>query len=223
MRKLIVSEFVSLDGVMQGPGGADEDRDGGFAHGGWTMPYWHDDMGARFASVMKDVDALLLGRRTYVTHAEAFEPMAPGDPFGRGEIDLEGFQIAVVDADEAGVAAEGAFEFALVMNFHQRGQPRGVGKGVKMRELVITQDCDDQEDRVGAQGGHDRRAPAVLEGAEGELPLAGRGPKALGVGDDGGDECGHRVGVEPGPGLVDGESVAAHHHHRTAARPGSSP
>ena len=82
MRKLIVSEFVSLDGVIQAPGGKDEDRDGGFEHGGWTGPYWHDDIGASFGAMMKDVDALLLGRRTYVTHAEAFEPMPPGDPFG---------------------------------------------------------------------------------------------------------------------------------------------
>lgn len=82
MRKLIVSEFVSLDGVMQAPGGKDEDRDGGFEHGGWTMPYWHDDIGKSFVALMQDVDALLLGRRTYVTHAEAFEPMSPGDPFG---------------------------------------------------------------------------------------------------------------------------------------------
>jgi dihydrofolate reductase len=82
MRKLIVSEFVSLDGVMQAPGGKDEDRDGGFQHGGWTMPYWHDDIGKSFFAMMKDSDALLLGRRTYVTHAEAFEPMAPGNPFG---------------------------------------------------------------------------------------------------------------------------------------------
>lgn len=82
MRKLIVSEFISLDGVIQAPGGKDEDRDGGFEHGGWTMPYWHDDIGAGFFTLMQDVDALLLGRRTYVTHAEAFEPMAPGDPFG---------------------------------------------------------------------------------------------------------------------------------------------
>jgi dihydrofolate reductase len=82
MRKLVVSEFVTLDGVMQAPGGKDEDRDGGFEHGGWTIPYWHDDIGKSFFAMMKDCDALLLGRRTYVTHAEAFEPMAPGDPFG---------------------------------------------------------------------------------------------------------------------------------------------
>jgi len=82
MRKLIVHEFVSLDGVMQAPGGKDEDRDGGFEHGGWTIPYWHDDIGKSFGVLMKDVDAFLLGRRTYVTHAEAFEPMPEGNFFG---------------------------------------------------------------------------------------------------------------------------------------------
>ena len=82
MRKLIVSEFVSLDGVIQAPGGKDEDRDGGFEHGGWTIPFWHDDIGAAFVEMMRDVDAFLLGRRTYETHAAAFEPMPPGDFFG---------------------------------------------------------------------------------------------------------------------------------------------
>lgn len=82
MRKLIVSEFISLDGVIQAPGGENEDRDGGFAYGGWTRSYWHDDIGKSFMAMMKDTDAFLLGRRTYVTHAEAFEPMPPGHPFG---------------------------------------------------------------------------------------------------------------------------------------------
>ena len=82
MRKLVVSEFVTLDGVIQAPGGKDEDTDQGFAHGAWTLPYWHDDIGVHFGSVMKDVDAFLLGRRTYVTHAEAFEPLPAGDYFG---------------------------------------------------------------------------------------------------------------------------------------------
>ena len=82
MRKLIVSEFVTLDGVMQAPGGKDEDRDGGFEHGGWTVPFWHDDIGATFMSLMNGVDAFLLGRRTYEIHAGAFEPMPPGNPFG---------------------------------------------------------------------------------------------------------------------------------------------
>ena len=82
MRKLIVSEFMTLDGVMQAPGGKDEDRDGGFEHGGWTLPFWHDDIGKSFGELMQGTDAFLLGRRTYVTHAEAFEPMPEGDFFG---------------------------------------------------------------------------------------------------------------------------------------------
>ena len=82
MRKLVVSEFLSLDGVMQAPGGAEEDTEGGFRYGGWTVPYWHDDIGRTFGALMAEVDAILLGRKTYVTHANAFEPMAPGDPFG---------------------------------------------------------------------------------------------------------------------------------------------
>ena len=82
MRNLIVHEFITLDGIIQAPGGADEDRDGGFTHGGWTRSFWHDDMGAAFGELMQGVDAFLLGRKTYVTHAEAFEPMPAGDPFG---------------------------------------------------------------------------------------------------------------------------------------------
>jgi dihydrofolate reductase len=82
LRKLLVSEFISLDGVIQAPGGKDEDLDGGFQHGGWTIPYWHDEIGATFGELMADADAILLGRRTYDGHAAAFEPMPAGDPFG---------------------------------------------------------------------------------------------------------------------------------------------
>jgi dihydrofolate reductase len=82
MRKLIVAEFVSLDGVMQAPGGAEEDTDGGFRQGGWTMPYWHDDIGAHFFESISQADAFLLGRKTWQTHGEAFEPLPDSDPFG---------------------------------------------------------------------------------------------------------------------------------------------
>ena len=82
MRKLIVSEFISLDGVIQAPGGADEDTDGGFPHGGWTWPYWHDDIGANFMQAMAEADTFLLGRKTWQTHGAAFDPMPEGDPFG---------------------------------------------------------------------------------------------------------------------------------------------
>jgi len=80
MRKLIVSEFVTLDGVMQAPGGAEEDTDGGFVHGGWTIPYWHDDIGAHFFEAISQADAFLLGRKTWQIHGGAFETM-DGNPF----------------------------------------------------------------------------------------------------------------------------------------------
>jgi dihydrofolate reductase len=82
MRKLIVAEFVTLDGVIQAPGGESEDTDGGFTHGGWTRPYWHDDIGMHFFQAMQDADTLLLGRRTWQIHGGAFEPLPAGNPFG---------------------------------------------------------------------------------------------------------------------------------------------
>lgn len=82
MRKLIVAEFITLDNVIQAPGGADEDKEGGFVHGGWTHPYWHDDIGAHFFQAMTEADTLLLGRKTWQGHGAAFEPMPEGDPFG---------------------------------------------------------------------------------------------------------------------------------------------
>jgi dihydrofolate reductase len=80
MRELIVAEFITLDGVIQAPGGAEEDTEGGFAHGGWTQPYWHDDIGAHFFQAISQADALLLGRKTWQIHGGAFERME-GDPF----------------------------------------------------------------------------------------------------------------------------------------------
>ena len=82
MRKVIVHEFITLDGVIQAPGGADEDTEGGFVHGGWTLPYWHDDIGKHFDQAMTQADTLLLGRKTWQIHGGAFEPMPVGDPFG---------------------------------------------------------------------------------------------------------------------------------------------
>jgi dihydrofolate reductase len=82
LRELIVAEFISLDGVIQAPGGAEEDTEGGFTQGGWTWPYWHDEIGTHFFEAMSRSDALLLGRKTWQIHGGAFEPMPAGDPFG---------------------------------------------------------------------------------------------------------------------------------------------
>ena len=82
MRKLIIAEFITLDGVIQAPGGEEEDTEGGFKYGGWTQPYWHEDIGMHFFQAMTQTDILLLGRRTWQTHGAAFDPLPVGDPFG---------------------------------------------------------------------------------------------------------------------------------------------
>jgi dihydrofolate reductase len=79
--KLIVIDFISLDGVVQAPGGDGEDPDGGFAHGGWSAPYFDNEvMGAAIGGVMEDTEALLYGRRTWSVMASAW-PSRAGDPF----------------------------------------------------------------------------------------------------------------------------------------------
>ena len=92
MRELIVAEFMSLDGVIQAPGGKDEDTDGGFTQGGWTWALWHDDIGTHFFDTLQTADALLLGRKTWQIHGGAFETMH-GDPFADA---LNGMQKYVV-------------------------------------------------------------------------------------------------------------------------------
>lgn len=79
--KLVVSEFMSLDGVVQAPGGPEEDTEGGFEHGGWSMPFFDVEvMGQAIDDAQKSTEALLFGRRTYQTMAAAW-PERAGDPF----------------------------------------------------------------------------------------------------------------------------------------------
>jgi dihydrofolate reductase len=78
MRKIIVSEFLTLDGVMQAPGSPDEDRSGGFNHGGWQMPYHDESSTKAIIEGIAGSGAFLLGRRTYEIFA-AYWPTAPED------------------------------------------------------------------------------------------------------------------------------------------------
>jgi dihydrofolate reductase len=79
--RIILSDFISLDGVVQGPGGQEEDTDGGFRHGGWSTPYFDpESMGAVIGEVMGQSEALLFGRRTWDVMAAAW-PERAGDPF----------------------------------------------------------------------------------------------------------------------------------------------
>lgn len=83
MRRVVVSGFVSLDGVMQAPGGPEEDPTGGFRHGGWVYPHWDDVVDEAMGETFARPFALLLGRRTYEIFA-GYWPLQKGeiaDPF----------------------------------------------------------------------------------------------------------------------------------------------
>lgn len=81
--RIVLSDFISLDGVVQAPGGSGEDTDDGFAHGGWSMPYFDPEtMGGAIGEAMADTEALLFGRRTWQTMAAAWPDRDDGsDPF----------------------------------------------------------------------------------------------------------------------------------------------
>src|SRR3954447_8930632 len=79
--RVVVNEFMSLDGVVQAPGGPEEDTDGGFAHGGWSIPYFDPEvMGPLIGEGMNTTEALLFGRRTWQGMAAAW-PERAGDPY----------------------------------------------------------------------------------------------------------------------------------------------
>jgi dihydrofolate reductase len=112
MRKLIVSTFLTLDGVMQAPGGPEEDESDGFAYGGWSVNYWDDMMGQVMGEAMSVPFDLVLGRTTYDLFA-AYWPHATDDQgamplidatksvASRGQPTLEWSRSVLVDGDAA--------------------------------------------------------------------------------------------------------------------------
>jgi dihydrofolate reductase len=80
MRKVVVGTFLTVDGVMQAPGGPEEDREGGFEHGGWSFIYWDDDMGKLIVEWTLRAGALLLGRKTYEIFAAYWPNVGEDDP-----------------------------------------------------------------------------------------------------------------------------------------------
>jgi dihydrofolate reductase len=83
MSKLVVAEFLSLDGVMQAPGGQNEDTEGGFRYGGWQMGYNDDVSGERIAGSMAQTGAFLLGRKTYEIFAAYWPTQSDDNPFAK--------------------------------------------------------------------------------------------------------------------------------------------
>lgn len=83
MRKVVAATFLSLDGVMQAPGGPQEDTAGGFSHGGWTFHYWDEAMGSLMAKAFAERFDLLLGRRTYEIFAAHWPYAGEEDPIAK--------------------------------------------------------------------------------------------------------------------------------------------
>ena len=117
MRKLIVSTFLTLDGVMQAPGGPGEDDDEGFAHGGWSMSYWDDQMGEVMGAAMSVPFDLVLGRKTYdifasywphATEEDGARPLNEATKYvaSRSQRTLEWSNSVLIEGDAAeGIAA----------------------------------------------------------------------------------------------------------------------
>ena len=100
--RIILSDFISLDGVVQAPGGKDEDTDGGFQHGGWSAPFFDpESMGAVIGEVMDRTEALLFGRRTWDVMAAAW-PERAGDPYADQMNAIRKYVVSrALSADEA--------------------------------------------------------------------------------------------------------------------------
>ena len=132
MRKLVVSAFVTLDGVVQAPGGPQEDTDGGFTAGGWTVPFFDEHLGEVMGAFMGGPFDLVLGRRTYDIFA-AHWPTASADegagPLnaarkhvasrGRPELAWEGSSL--LEGDVAGAVAALKQQDGLELQVHGSG------------------------------------------------------------------------------------------------------
>ncbi|MPV36343.1 dihydrofolate reductase family protein [Georgenia subflava] len=94
MRKLVMGTFVSLDGVMQAPGGPEEDPEGGFPYGGWQFPFGDEELGEIVTELFTRTGAFLLGRKTYDIFAGYWPNQAGDDPVTRGLNELPKYVVS---------------------------------------------------------------------------------------------------------------------------------
>jgi dihydrofolate reductase len=141
--KIVVSEFMSLDGVIQAPGGPDEDTDGGFAHGGWSMPFFDPEvMGPAIGEGMETTEALLFGRRTWRVMADAW-PGRAGDPFADQMNAIPKYVVSgtltEADLDWQGttlIPAQGAMDAIAELRARPGGDLQVMGSASLARALV---------------------------------------------------------------------------------------
>jgi dihydrofolate reductase len=141
--RIVVSEFMSLDGVIQAPGGPQEDTDGGFAYGGWSMPYFDPEvMGAAIGEGMASTQALLFGRRTWRGMADAWTGRA-GDPFADQMNAIEKYVVSSTlteaDLDWNGthlIKGDGALDSIAKLKEQDGGNLQVMGSASLARALV---------------------------------------------------------------------------------------
>lgn len=141
--RIVVSEFISLDGVIQAPGGPEEDTDGGFAHGGWSLPFFDPEvMGASIGEKFSTVEALLFGRRTWKGMAAAW-PARAGDPFADQMNAIRKYVVSgtLTDADLTWgntelIPAEGAREAIAELRATDGGDLSVMGSATLARWLI---------------------------------------------------------------------------------------
>jgi dihydrofolate reductase len=148
--RIVVNEFISLDGVVQAPGGVEEDTDGGFRHGGWSMPYFDPEvMGAAIGEGFAATEALLFGRRTWKVMADAW-PERAGDEFADAMNAIEKHVVSstLTEADLTWpntrlIPGEGALDAIRDLKGRQGGDLQVMGSLTLARALIAADLVDE--------------------------------------------------------------------------------
>ena len=169
--RIIISEFMSLDGVVQAPGGAEEDTEGGFRHGGWSMPFFDVEvMGAAIDELAQRTDALLYGRRTWQVMAGAW-PARAGDAFADWINSVPKYVVSdtLTDADLTWgpttlIRGDAMVETVSALRDHPGRDVNVMGSAQLVRSLLAADLVDELDLMI---------EPIVLGGGKGIFPVDG--------------------------------------------------